>query len=97
MMQILEDKSFYKSKEWRNCRDAYMSSQHYICERCGSAANICHHKVYIDASNVNDPNITLNWDLLECLCHTCHNQEHFKTNATEEGLTFDSEGNLKKI
>ncbi|AMC94224.1 hypothetical protein AOC36_09585 [Erysipelothrix larvae] len=30
-------KSFYKSKQWRVCRDAYYESQFGICERCGRA------------------------------------------------------------
>lgn len=74
-----------------------MSSQYYICERCGNLATICHHKVWLNESNVSDPWVTLNWDNLEALCHDCHNKEHFKTNATRDGLIFDENGNLKVI
>ena len=97
MNNMLIDKSFYKSKEWRKCRDGFMSSKNYVCERCNDVASICHHKIYINALNVDDPNITLNWDNLEALCQTCHNQEHFKTKSTDEGLRFDKEGNIIKI
>ena len=31
---------FYDSKEWRKTREAYLQSQHYICERCGGAASV---------------------------------------------------------
>ncbi|EKU45385.1 HNH endonuclease [Staphylococcus massiliensis] len=89
--------SFYKSKKWVKCRNAYMSSQHHICERCGELATICHHKEWLNETNVNDPYITLSWDNLEALCHECHNAEHFKTSATAQGLEFDKNGNLIKL
>ncbi|MEN1969494.1 HNH endonuclease [Lentibacillus sp. N15] len=87
-------KDFYTSKEWIKCRIGYMLSQNYVCERCGDAAKICHHKIYITPSNIHDPNITLNWDLLEALCQDCHNEEHHKASITQDGLGFDEDGNL---
>ena len=68
--------AFYKSKSWRRISKIYMESKHYICERCGSPATICHHKRYITPGNIGDPNITLNVNNLECLCIDCHNREH---------------------
>lgn len=88
---------FYHSKEWTNTQAAYMASRNYICERCGEPARIVHHKIYITPGNISDLNITLNWDNLEALCQTCHNQEHIRTSALAEGLAFDSSGNLVKI
>lgn len=38
---------------------------------------IVHHKSYINASNVWNTEITLNFDNLELLCLDCHNKEHF--------------------
>ena len=46
--------SFYNSKEWEDCRNAFMMSKHYICERCGGLAKICHHKTYITPQNINN-------------------------------------------
>jgi len=43
---------FYDSKEWRKTREAYLQSQHYICERCGGAASVVHHIRYIKPCNV---------------------------------------------
>ncbi len=74
-----------------------MSKQNYVCERCGSPATICHHKVYLNSENYKNPYVSLNHDLLECLCQTCHNQEHFGSPTTGEGLRFDEKGNLIKI
>ncbi len=88
--------SFYRSKAWVSCRISYMLSQNYICERCGDAAKICHHKTHLTPDNIDDPNITLNWEQLESLCQDCHNIEHHKTKATESGLSFNSKGELVK-
>lgn len=91
-------KRFYASKAWRDTQKAYMQSKHYVCERCGRSAVIVHHKTYITPANINDPNITLNWDNLEALCQDCHNKEHFQDRSvTAEGLTFDDQGNLVKL
>lgn len=89
-------RAFYSSKRWIKCSRAYMQSQNYVCERCNGVAAICHHKVWLTPETVNDPTIALNWDLLECVCHDCHNKEHFTTPETRQGLMFDAEGNLKK-
>lgn len=70
------NKAFYNSKAWRTVSAAYMSSKYYICERCGRPATICHHKQWLNGSNVNDPAIALGFDNLEALCMDCHNAEH---------------------
>ncbi|WP_245355998.1 hypothetical protein [Staphylococcus sp. GDK8D68P] len=51
----------------------------------------------MNESNVNDPMVTYNWDLLEALCIDCHNKEHFGSRAVADGLQFDEKGNLIKI
>lgn len=94
MIEREVSKPFYNSSAWIKCRDGYMQSKHYICERCGDVATICHHKEYITPDNIHDPYITLNWENLEAVCQTCHNQEHFGSKTIREGLTFDSNGNI---
>ena len=71
-----DNTAFYKGKAWRRVSAAYMASKCYICERCGKPASICHHKTWLNGSNVNDPNIALSFDNLEALCIECHNAEH---------------------
>lgn len=85
---------FYKSKVWIDCRLAFLISKFFICERCGGAATIAHHKIYLTPDNINDPFITLSWENLEALCQDCHNREHHGGDVTVEGLRFDAEGNL---
>jgi len=72
---------FYKSKRWQKCRAAYIKSVGGLCERCLAKglivpATMVHHKIYISPQNINDPNITLNFDNLEALCNDCHAAEH---------------------
>lgn len=78
-----ETKAFYKTAAWLKCRAAYIKSVGGLCERCLARGEIkpgyiVHHKIHLNAYNVSDPTITLNWDNLEYLCLDCHNKEHFK-------------------
>lgn len=87
---------FYASGAWKRCRLAFLQSKFFICEKCGGAATIAHHKEYLTPGNINDPDVTLNWDNLEALCQDCHNAEHHgsKEGVTAEGLMFDENGDL---
>lgn len=87
---------FYNSKAWEDCRLAFMRSKFFICERCGGAATIAHHKTYLTPKNINDPNVTLNWLNLESLCSSCHSIEHNRKykEVVRNGLKFDNFGNL---
>ncbi|MFV9511816.1 HNH endonuclease [Tepidibacillus sp. LV47] len=87
-------KKFYKSKAWEETRNAYYISKYGICERCGRPADIVHHKVYLNPSNINNPAITLSFNNLELLCIDCHNKEHSAKLPVSDGLMFDDEGNL---
>ncbi|MCI3922500.1 HNH endonuclease [Paenibacillus sp. TRM 82003] len=92
-------KSFYKSKSWRSCRDAYFVSQHGVCERCegkNGVGKIVHHKEYLTPDNINDPSVSLNWELLELLCQYCHNVEHHGNceDVTRDDVMFNQYGEL---
>jgi 5-methylcytosine-specific restriction endonuclease McrA len=87
-------RAFYNSKEWRECQAAVMQSKNHTCERCGHLALIVHHKIHIAPANIDDPNITLNWDNLQALCLDCHNAEHGNGGACIEGVSFDDNGDL---
>lgn len=70
-----------------------MQSKYYVCERCCGVASIAHHKKHITPENITNPEITLNWDNLECVCHECHQGELSKDKATADGISFDADGN----
>ena len=74
---------FYKSKAWQECRNAYAKSVHGLCERCIGkgiikSGEIVHHIVELTPENVNDPDVTLNWDNLMLVCRDCHAELHGK-------------------
>ena len=88
---------FYNSDAWRACRDSFLQSKGWLCERCSKPddpvpAKIAHHKEYLTQANINNPRVALSWDNLEALCQKCHNEEHHK--ETRKPYTFDDEGNL---
>lgn len=89
---------FYNSDAWRDCREAFLQSKDYLCERCATpddpiVAKIAHHKVYLTKENINDPYISLSWGNLEALCQDCHNKEHHKSQRKKR-YTFDADGNI---
>lgn len=76
-----EQKQFYHSAAWKKCRREYIASVGGLCERCLSKGivrpgRIVHHKMYISAENIQDPEILLDRNNLEYLCQDCHNDEH---------------------
>jgi 5-methylcytosine-specific restriction protein A len=89
---------FYNSDAWRECRNGFLKSKGYLCERCSTPSNpvvakIAHHKIYLTRQNINDPYITLSWDNLEALCQECHNKEHHVSQRRKR-YAFDEQGNL---
>ena len=89
---------FYNSDAWRSCRDSFLKSKGYLCERCSTpddpvTAKIAHHKTYLTKQNINDPYIALSWDNLEALCQDCHNKEHHR-NDKKKRYAFDEAGNI---
>ncbi len=74
-------KSFYKSRAWRECRDAYAKSVGGLCELCltrglYAAGEIVHHKVHLTPDNIRNPAVVLSWDNLQLLCRNCHGMVH---------------------
>lgn len=87
---------FYKRKAWLKVRDAYKESVFGLCERCGNVGEIVHHKIPLNANNVNNPKIAYGFSNLELLCLECHNKEHYSKSRTVKGLRFNEDGDLVK-
>lgn len=73
---------FYKSRKWQRERELYRKD-HPFCERCLAKGvyvptDIVHHKEYLNNEKARDASIALNFQNLEALCATCHNNEHHK-------------------
>lgn len=93
-----ETKGFYKTAAWLKCREAYIKSVGGLCERCLAEGKIVpgyivHHKIHLNSFNVTDPSITLNWDNLEYVCHSCHNAIHFGEKA-EKRYSIGNDGSV---
>ena len=95
--------TFYNSQAWRECRETYLQSKGYLCERCSTPGNpviakVVHHKTYLTKININNPYITLSWDNLEALCQDCHNKEHHKSSkGMQKEYKFTADGSIIPI
>lgn len=84
-------REFYNSHAWQKQRKYKMQLENYRCARCGGVAEDVHHKITLTDTNVNNQEIAMNLDNLECLCRTCHNKE---THGKTTNYLFDSNGDL---
>lgn len=82
---------FYSSSAWQKQRKYKMISENYKCNRCGGVAEDVHHKITLTELNVNDYEVSLDLDNLECLCRKCHNKE---THGKKDEYIFDENGDL---
>ena len=94
-------RKFYGSRAWKECRASFILSKNGLCERCLSnnkyvPGEEVHHKIWLMPDNINNPDITLNWDNLILLCRKCHAEIHMTTPATRSDVMFDDHGNLIK-
>ena len=85
------DVKFYKSKEWKQCRDSYAKMQRHLCEKClkqgkYSPGIFVHHVIPLDKFNVYNPEISLNFENLELLCYKCHAEEH---SESKKGIRYE--------
>lgn len=99
-------KKIYNSKQWKDCRKAYIASVGGLCETCLenddiTAGYIVHHKKHLTPNNINDYYIVFGFDNLKLECKECHdkNDGHGVTKQAEvmvKGLMFDKNGDLIK-
>lgn len=94
---------FYRSKKWKSCRIAYIAERTLVdgglCEVCRERTGfIVHHKISLDSSNVNMPEISLNHSNLMYVCKECHDkfEGHFNDNRPSAKhclrVVFDEDG-----
>ena len=72
---------FYCSKAWRDLSYSLKVKVNGQCNRCKEtildfSKLIGHHTVELNEDNVDNPDIALNPELIEIICHDCHNKEH---------------------
>ena len=91
--------SFYRSKRWQKCREAYAASVGHLCERCEASGlirpgEIVHHIIHVTPDNVGDPSVTLNFDNLQLLCRLCHAAVHEEIYGKNERRYFLQNGKV---
>ncbi len=91
--------SFYGSKKWQKCRNAYIQNRILIdgglCEKChNNLGYIVHHKTTLTLENITDPDICLNHENLMYVCKDCHDlfEGHGINKRMQPTCVFDSEG-----
>lgn len=72
---------FYCSKAWLDLSYSLKIKAGGKCAGCGEIPEdfsqlIGHHTIELTEENVDDPNISLNPELIEVICLDCHNREH---------------------
>lgn len=90
---------FYRSKQWRSCRDGYIRERRRtdggVCEVCREKLGyIVHHKITLTPENIADPHVALNWQNLSYECKPCHDQHegHGVGMVAEVVCEFDDNG-----
>lgn len=95
-------KQFYASEAWHRCRLGYISHRRSIdggmCEECREHPGyIVHHREHLSPANIQDPEVSLNWDNLEYVCKDCHDRIHDHCGRDRGGIGrkifFDDQGN----
>lgn len=86
---------FYQSRQWKQCRAAYIKSVGGLCEDClkkgiYTPGKVVHHKETLTPQNIDDPLITLSWGNLKLVCQDCHAKEHTR----EKRYKFDLVGRI---
>jgi len=95
----MTQKQFYKSKPWQRVRQAFIQTRIAVdggvCQICGQEPGlIVHHTVWLDDLTCNDPEISLNPDLLLYECQTCHNKERDPRKATPGRCLYGPNGEV---
>ena len=90
---------FYKTFKWKKCREGYMKHARGLCEECLKKglivpAEIVHHKIPLNADNMNDQSIALSWDNLEAVCRLHHAEIHEGQNRKPRRYKVDMFGRV---
>lgn len=92
-------RAFYNGRKWKGCKSAFISDRISIdgglCECCHTEVGyIVHHKIALTPANINNPDISLNFDNLMYVCKNCHDQfeGHGVGKRVKPTCVFDEEG-----
>ena len=95
----MNQKEFYKTQAWKKARRAFIDYRKAIdgglCEVCGDEpGKIVHHIIWLDDTNCNDPDISLNQNNFKYECQTCHNKEVDPRKGTPGRVRYGPNGEI---
>ena len=96
-------RAFYKSAAWQKCRQSFIAERMLIdgglCQLCKKHLGyIVHHKVMLNESNINNADVTLNFDNLMYVCKKCHDDlPGHGLGCSTKKYFFDESGMLQPI
>lgn len=96
----MNQKQFYKSRPWLRARAAYIGKRMAIdgglCELCHEEPGyiVHHYKVWLNDDNCNDPEISLNENNFQYVCHNCHNKEKDPNLVTPGRVKYGPNGEI---
>lgn len=75
--------AFIGGAAWKKCSKSYAKSKRKLCEDCLERGECVpyeqvHHMIKLTPENIHDPNVSLNWKNLRCLCRECHDKREGK-------------------
>lgn len=81
----------YKSREWRDLRQAIIQERGLRCERCGRLVRdaselTADHIRELTPETVQDADVALNQDNVQLLCADCHNRKHQRFGHASRGV-----------
>lgn len=88
---------FYNSQAWVKTAKAFKESKFGLCEKCGKVGEEVHHVIPLTPDNINNPDVSLNWNNLMLLCRSCHELIEEKAKATRDGICFNEYGQVVEI
>jgi 5-methylcytosine-specific restriction endonuclease McrA len=96
--------SFYNSARWHKLSKLCIERAGGLCEECGGTicdgkANIAHHIVEVNDSNIDDPMIVWSLENLKAVSRDCHNRIHHGCSDNSvciDGYGFDENGFLTR-
>lgn len=92
-------RAFYHSQAWQTVRKRALIRDGYTCRICGARATAVDHIRELTPDNIHDPQISLNLDNLQSLCHDCHTVKTMEDKGViqadcDDAYYFDADGNL---
>ena len=94
--------TFYNSKAWKRCKEAYLSKANHLCEICleqgkYTPADIVHHKIFLTDENFGDAALMFGFDNLQAVCIEHHNDIHGKTKTKRRWAFVDGKLITKEL